>query len=703
MRFSRRKHLWCLVAAVGLLLLGAVGLSSSASARRASATHAHAAQVTDNVAGALTRGLPRVTQLRDVLGQAFLEHPLSGASVSLYALNGRLLPAAGRYDVRTSPDGFFTVHPRRLPRNFRVAVSGGRDGRALSKAHLQALVVNYNGAIDIGVDAATTLQSVYHNQHPRVPLRLVSQRVLAFLGLPAGYDIGVQLVTVSNAFDQAEFMGRARKAGGFDVYVAKLAERIAHAGSHQSFVHAPRRAGRLTAHVSAVPLSSISAGLTLAFKAWKTIACLAKKFEFGCVVNAFAGGGGGNEEQLAELRAIHEQLTQVANQISQLQVLLTTAINNLHNTLLQTQWNNVQMSFQTSLYGEISSAYDNLMASTNPSYTPQDRTLAAQRAREAMNSLANKGADGTMANNLIGQGGATGALAQWSDLVRQQADGSSSGFFAFSDRRYTPQRGGYVYHGLADLIPEEWAFFDTWQGKLEYVLIEGDNALGHSKTFVDEQVIAPYLGVPISDAQKPLSQKPRNACGSRPVTSTCRGWRDQELARVGSPLPDEAVIDVRTGLMWSTRVWNQSYPPPPNVTPKGGKAWADAVVSDFYNNPAYFLTWGGFSNWRLPTEAELKALFKDRTQVPGLRSHLSDQGGFFTDPPSQSSHQPLDRLGNDGLAWTSTRAGNQYVLGSLVTGAFSNGNGPANVIVVRDVGPCELYYDDLSRPVPPPC
>jgi hypothetical protein len=304
-----------------------------------------------------------------------------------------------------------------------------------------------------------------------------------------------------------------------------------------------------------------------------------------------------------------------------------------------------------------------------------------------------------MAHNLIGEGGATGALAQWSDLVRQQA----GRFFGASGKRSTG-----AYRGFADLIPQEWAFFDSWQGKLEYVLIEGENALGHSKNFVDQEVIQPYLGLPVATAQGepvPLSAKPARFCTpDQPVTGTtpCRGWRDQELMRVGADFPENGVIDLKTGLMWSQSVWNYNYSVP-TTAPKGGKAWADRVVQDYFNNPQYSDLSGGYSNWRLPTEAELKSLFDGNTTPPGLRARLTDEGGFFQNPPNQTSRQPLDRLSNDALVWTSTQAGNQFGMGYLPTGTFQNGTGPANVIVVRNLGPCEHYYYDLSKPLPPLC
>jgi hypothetical protein len=123
--------------------------------------------------------------------------------------------------------------------------------------------------------------------------------------------------------------------------------------------------------------------------------------------------------------------------------------------------------------GRIGAAYTDLGAATDARYSATDRKFASDRVREIIKTLGEHGTDESMAKTLIAQAGATGALAQWSDLVRAQA----GKFFALS---WAP----YFRAGYGDLIPEEWQFFQSWQGKLEYLLIEGANAKGLSKQAV---------------------------------------------------------------------------------------------------------------------------------------------------------------------------------------------------------------------------
>jgi hypothetical protein len=161
------------------------------------------------------------------------------------------------------------------------------------------------------------------------------------------------------------------------------------------------------------------------------------------------------------------------------------------------------------------------------------------------------------------------------------------------------------------------------------------------------------------------------------------------------------VIDTKTGLMWSQWMWNyRSGDGPDSPTPLGGLSWTGAVLTTMNGD---YSDWGGFKNWRLPSSGELQSLYAGNTEFPGLRDRLS-AAGFFNDPPDRGSHQSLNQLGGaEPDVWTSTPQDGKFALGSIVTGQMSTGTGPAHVLSVRELSPCERYYYDTSKSAPPPC
>jgi hypothetical protein len=593
----------------------------------------------------------------------------------------------------TTRDGFFTVNPKELPATFLVKVTGGRVGKTPLHGTLMTAVQGYRGVTPIGVSGATTLVAAYALTHPTKSLLGASDHATTSLGLPPGYGNGAGLSFDQLNFSESALVARAAAAGGIDAYVSGVVRQIDQNKRVASF--AQRKLGSI---------GGILAGISAVIKIYKFTKCSIerKTVELGCVVEAFDGKEADTKAMLEALAGIHDQLVGVSNQITELQTQLTASIDALGNSTLQTQWNNVINSFQQSFYGPIGAAYTFLMAATDTSYTARDRELAAAAAKSTIQSLSQTDADVSMAKTLLPQAGATGALAQFSDLVRAQ----SGQFFASS---WSPYYNG----GYADLIQQEWQFFEAWQSKLEYVLIEGANASGHSKSFVDEQIIQPYLGLPVAEDQGgqfvpvPLSKKRHVPCSEKPVRSTgesCLGYLDQELEAVGLPLPRGVVIDPKSGMMWAQEVFNYYQDTGlDNIGPRGSLSWANGVVKDIYNGG--YSDWGGFNNWRMPTEAQLKALFAGNTDPPGLRDKLSSSGGFFNNPPDRGSHQSLEQFGgSQPYVWTSSTSGGKPVSGYLPTGAIGpSSGGLASVIVVRELSPCERYYYDTSKSAPPLC
>src|SRR5437867_6626396 len=96
--------------------------------------------------GAGSKGVP----VRETtLGQAFVADPLAGATVKLYKSGGSVINAAGAYDEKTTEGGLFQLHPKRLPKDFTVVVSGGSQGGALFDGDVKTVVAGYNGSDDV--------------------------------------------------------------------------------------------------------------------------------------------------------------------------------------------------------------------------------------------------------------------------------------------------------------------------------------------------------------------------------------------------------------------------------------------------------------------------------------------------------------------------------------------------------------------------
>jgi hypothetical protein len=633
--------------------------------------------------------LPIIPPQSQMLGQAFLNKPVSSGTVRLYSLQGKTLPRSAASD-RTSRDGLFTVKPKQLPDDFLVVVTGGRVGKAPLRGRLMTVVENYGGTTNIGVSGATTLVASYVLSHPRQAVDAAADHVTDYLDLPQGFGEAAGLSFDDVHFSESAFVKRARAGGGINAYVSHVVNRIDQHKTLRSFV--PRRNVQF--------IGEVLAGISAIIKIYKFSTCTAerKSVELGCVVEAFDGKDKDSQATLDALAGIHDQLVGVSNQISQLQTQLSDQIDGLRNSVLQTQWNQVINSFQNEFYGPIGAAYTDLMVATDIHYQSSDRDKAAAAAKIIIAELRNHDADVTMARTLLPQAGATGALAQFSDLVRAQA----GRFFATSSR--------YWGNGYAGLIQDEWQFFQSWQAKLTYLLIEGDNAEGYSKLYVDEHVIQPFLGVPAAEAggtvaPVPPAQKGQAACSDKPVRvgKNCQGYLDQESEAVGSPLQPGLVIDTKTGLMWAQQVWNYNDDSGlQNLGPRGSLTFANNLVRDVYNGP--YTDWGSFKNWHLPSEGELRSLFDGNTAgAGGLRAALSNVGGFYQNPPDQAGHQPLERFGNSSYVWTSSTSGGKPVQGYFPTGAIGPSDQLGNVIVVRSLSPCERYYYDTSKAAPPLC
>jgi hypothetical protein len=653
------------------------------------------------------------------LGQVFVDHPLAGATVKLYTPSGSLIKAAGAYEGQTSPAGFFSLHPKRLPKDFTVVVSEGTDGGALFTGDVRAVVAGYDGGSDVGVNPVTSVIAAYHDSHKSESVTQSTRRVKQFLGIGSLVDVGLPLAASAEVFSGKSFLDAAQAGGGFNAFVTSLAGDVSAGKPPRSFAGPPPNAvpfGAILSLSLLIAKFGYCVGTTQTTTAGQGVA-------LGCTLKAIGATGGGTDPAvLATLNDINQKLSVITQQLTELDNKLSA----IGNAILQNQWNGVVQGLQTGFYGQINTAFTDMLNATNTTYPASDRQRAAADAQTIMENLStgsSAGADFSMSQLLIGAGGATGAIRQFSDLVRAQ-----SGKFFRNPNSVT--RGGVS----ASTIQDEWDYLDAWQAKLEYLMVERANVKGYTKGYVEQNVVFPYLGspayVPNTDPPQPvpLSSRTQN-CPPAPVTATnCRGWRDQEVRLVPKPLPAGTVLDTTTGLMWYQRVLapNPYDTPDPNCPPKPGGGYLacppTGITKDLNANRYPTLSNFGFTNWGTPEKDGLEAFVRGVPSGMSVGDWLSQAGGFFYLGGIQSDTQiPVPQFpsltAGESRAWTSTISHAvscsdclggylaNYVV-NLIDGktGSENANYKYNKrlwsLAFRPLAQCEFYYDDVTKSSP---
>jgi hypothetical protein len=655
-----------------------------------------------------------------MLAQAVLDAPLAGATVKVYRSSGSLISAAGAYDQKTGADGFFVLHPKRLPKDFTIVASDGTVGGAIFSGDVKAVVSGLDGATDVNVNPVTSVIAAYHDRRPRQSLTQVSDRVKRYLGIGALVDVGTMLAEGSQIFSAKVFLDAAKEAGGFDAFVKTLAADVDAGKPSRSFAGPPTNSAGV-AEVLKFVFEVVKAGAKFGYCVGTTSTTVAgKDFVLGCAMKAIGAGdsGGTDPAVLERLDEIHKQLEVVTTQLTNLQ----NQLSSIGNAVLQNQWNSMAATLRTGIYAEIDYAFGRMLSATNPNFSAATRQQAARDAQATMENLSLKGADSSMAHLLIGEGGSTGAIRQFSDLVRAQ----SGRFFVNPNAVARP--------GVrADTIQTVWDYMDAYQAKLEYLLIERDNAKGYDKAFIDQHDVFPYLGsppfVPDTDPPQPvpLSQRTGN-CPTAPVTAAnCAGWRDQELRLVPRPLPDNAVIDLTTGRMWYQKLippYHYDVPIPAACasTQPGTKCPPTLYVKQLnvgYSGPAYPNL--GFTNWETPDKGTLEGLTQGAPPGTRVGDWLSAAAGFYATNGrgTPGPIAPPPNVTGETRAWTSTREQTVFCpsdecpypkVSNFVVDLLTGTTGTELIppvynkllwsIADRLVDPCEHYYDNVSQPAP---
>lgn len=243
-----------------------------------------------------------------VLGKAFLDEPLVGATLRVRGLDGQLIHEASE---ATNAEGYFTLSaPTTLPRDFRVEVSGGTRGGVASDLVLKADVRGYNPVTDrVYVNAATTLVASKLDQTPSASLVETQAAVARFLKLPEDLSLGADLDNAQlRAFNHGKFMEVAAAQGGFAALIASMTGQIS--------------ATSTTDHdFSIVLLDGIATSIALEIGkgALGKIGGTAMGWALESYFGIDDGAAERHKEVLKEFAGVRSQLTQMSNQIVELQ------------------------------------------------------------------------------------------------------------------------------------------------------------------------------------------------------------------------------------------------------------------------------------------------------------------------------------------------------------------------------------------------
>jgi hypothetical protein len=125
----------------------------------------------------------------------------------------------------------------------------------------------------------------------------------------------------------------------------------------------------------------------------------------------------------------------------------------------------------------------------------------------------------------------------------------------------------------------------------------------------------------------------------------------------------DCVLDNMTGLIWAR-----------NPNPGGAMTWADAIA--YCKN----LTYGGQSDWRLPTRDELNSLVDVRYSIPPLCNTAGT--GQWTNNDPFTGVQSYYYWSGTSSAYFAGYAWRMYMFNGLVSGC--NKSGRCHVWPVRD-------------------
>lgn len=155
-----------------------------------------------------------------VRGWAYLDQPLTGATVSIRTAGGRTIVRDRTGAI--GPSGTLDMTAK-VPPSFRVTVAGGQAGEQVFTGQLVADVYSYGpNAPLVQVNPITTLVAAYKDRHGNLSQAAAAAAVGRFLEVPAGVRVTSDLRGNDRWFSPKAFMAEATAAGGVQPFVARL-------------------------------------------------------------------------------------------------------------------------------------------------------------------------------------------------------------------------------------------------------------------------------------------------------------------------------------------------------------------------------------------------------------------------------------------------------------------------------------------------
>lgn len=162
---------------------------------------------------------------RTLEGKAFLDHPITGATVRIYDRSGSLLHSV---DSATGENGSFSI-TRPLPETFWIVIADGwMDGEPFDH-DVRRYIRLFTERDYYKVNAVTTLMAEYQDRHPELSHIQVKKAVANFLSIPDSTDID-EIIYSSEwfcyYFSHYLFMKEAEGAEGMTLFVEQLGDEL---------------------------------------------------------------------------------------------------------------------------------------------------------------------------------------------------------------------------------------------------------------------------------------------------------------------------------------------------------------------------------------------------------------------------------------------------------------------------------------------
>ena len=176
---------------------------------------------------------PLKKHLRTLEGKAFLDHPITGATVQIYDLSDSLLYSV---ESATGENGSFSI-TRRLPKSFWIEITDGyMDGEPFDH-DVRRYIRLFKERDYYKVNAVTTLMAEYQDRYPKLSHMQVRKAVANHLSIPDSIDLD-EIIYSSEwfcyHFSHYLFMKEAEAGEGLTQFISQLGDEI-EAGETRSF------------------------------------------------------------------------------------------------------------------------------------------------------------------------------------------------------------------------------------------------------------------------------------------------------------------------------------------------------------------------------------------------------------------------------------------------------------------------------------